>query len=132
MIYNKVLKKLKIHIEKARLRFFRSLNKNVTKFPNLKGKIKYFLKKFLEEIYLLGIIFWELFIIISLIILIKDPCKNCIVKACCTDKCKERIYLENFVLKGETIFNQKFLAWFLAIYCLAILIFLTYAICKVL
>ena len=84
------------------------------------------MKKIWEKICSIIEICKEVGIIIFTIITAKDPCKKCIVKACCTEKCEERIYLENFVLKGDTIFHTKFLAWFIIIYIPSVSIILIY------
>lgn len=67
----------------------------------------------------------EIGILIFSIITAKDPCKKCIVRSCCTEKCEERIYLENFILKGnKKLIYTKMWAWFIIIYIPSVLTFL--------
>ena len=40
---------------------------------------------------------------------LKDPCKKCIVKICCTEKCSEYILINN-VTEGSTVTELKFIA----------------------
>lgn len=40
---------------------------------------------------------------------LRDPCKKCIVKICCTEKCNEYILINN-VTEGSTVTELKFLA----------------------
>lgn len=69
------------------------------------------------------IILWEVTMIMISIVTAKDPCKKCLVTACCIDKCEERILLENFILKGDTLKERKLMAWFFIIYVPGIIIF---------
>ena len=48
------------------------------------------------------------------IFFVSDPCKKCIIKSCCSDKCEERIVLENFTGYSD-LWYMKFCAgavWF--------------------
>lgn len=84
------------------------------------------MKKIREIIHSIIEVSKDIGIFILAIITAKDPCKKCIVKACCTEKCEERIYIENFILKGDTLLYKKFLVWFVIIYIPSILIILIY------
>jgi len=45
-----------------------------------------------------------------LILLVKDPCKKCLVRACCSQRCEEKTYYLNFCdIEGKTGF-RKFIA----------------------
>jgi len=82
------------------------------------------LKKLWKLIIFFHIIFIEIILSVIEVILSKDPCKKCLVKSCCSDKCKERIYFETFILRGESLIYRKILVWFLAIYAPGIIIYL--------
>lgn len=85
------------------------------------------MKKIREIIHSIIEVCKDIGIFVLAIITAKDPCKKCIVKACCTEKCEERICLENFILKGDnTLFYTKFITWFIIIYIPSILIILIY------
>ena len=43
---------------------------------------------------------------------IKDPCKNCIVKACCSKKCEVVIAIDNFIFPHDSLKSKKIDAWF--------------------
>jgi len=82
------------------------------------------MKKFRESIIFFYIIFIESTLYIIEVILSKNPCKKCLVRACCSDKCEERIYFESFILRGESLWDKKLSAWFLAIYVPGITLYL--------
>lgn len=42
---------------------------------------------------------------------LKDPCKKCIVKACCTEQCDEKTELLHFIFPHNSINQTKTLAW---------------------
>jgi len=67
-------------------------------------------------------------IVLIAIIILSDPCKKCLVQACCSDKCEERIILENFVTKGESLAKKKFFAWFMIAYIILVIGSFIYAI----
>lgn len=39
--------------------------------------------------------------------LMKDPCKKCLVKACCLEKCDEIIYIENYIAPYNSLKEIK-------------------------
>ena len=52
----------------------------------------------------------------------KSPCKKCLVKACCSDKCEEVIVFENFYWRSDDAKYKRFCAWAI-IYSICILSF---------
>jgi len=38
---------------------------------------------------------------------LKDPCKKCLVRACCSDQCEIKIQTINMMLPHKTILNAK-------------------------
>jgi hypothetical protein len=44
-------------------------------------------------------------------IILKDPCKKCIVQACCSELCKEKKELNIFIFPHENLKSLKFFAW---------------------
>ena len=42
---------------------------------------------------------------------IKDPCKNCLVKACCSDPCETSIVIKNYCYPFESLQEKKLAAW---------------------
>jgi len=40
-----------------------------------------------------------------------NPCKKCIVQACCSDKCELVISIDNFIYPHEKISEKKMWAW---------------------
>ena len=45
------------------------------------------------------------------VLFIKDPCKKCIVKACCTDPCEVVVVLKNYIFPFDTLAEKKKMAW---------------------
>ena len=42
-----------------------------------------------------------------LILFARDPCKKCIVRACCSERCEEKTYYLNFCdIEGKITFNR--------------------------
>jgi len=63
------------------------------------------------------------------VIVIKDPCKKCLVKACCSDRCNSSLEIEKLILPYQKILYAKIEAWVmvcttLGISCLLIMIFI--------
>jgi hypothetical protein len=61
----------------------------------------------------------------TILIFKPDPCKKCLVKACCTRVCKEKQDLEYF-LGNDSIKSKRYVAillWFTIIYFLALILF---------
>jgi hypothetical protein len=44
---------------------------------------------------------------------IKDPCKKCIVRACCNNKCDTKIYFKKFIypFNSNDLWQKKLIAW---------------------
>ena len=84
------------------------------------------MNKVWKGITFLPMIFKELTIIVIAMILAKNPCKKCIVQACCSERCEERTVFENFILRGETLKHQKLFAWAIAIYVPSVICTLLY------
>lgn len=53
-------------------------------------------------------IIW-LFVRLWACITVKDPCKNCLIKSCCTEKCEEKIQILNFIYPEEKEGDAKFI-----------------------
>lgn len=84
------------------------------------------MKKIFESVKLLPIIMQEVTLHIIATLLAKDPCKKCLVSACCGDKCEERVMLENLIMRGDTLRSRKLFAFFFAIYIPTIFIILVW------
>jgi len=56
-------------------------------------------------------VFYNLFIFIWL----KDPCKKCLVKACCSKDCKKKEVFDYYSLFPGTLNMNRILSWFLLI-----------------
>jgi len=64
----------------------------------------------LYELVGLKVMLWNLICLILTVLVIKDPCKKCLIRACCNKKCEERLFLEKFILKGDnTLYFKKIL-----------------------
>ena len=57
------------------------------------------IRAFIDSCYNLWIALW-----------LKDPCRNCVVKACCSDKCEVVVEIDKFLFPHETIQEKKILA----------------------
>ena len=38
---------------------------------------------------------------------LKDPCKMCLVKACCSNKCEDKIYVEKLIFPYDSVKEKK-------------------------
>jgi len=45
------------------------------------------------------------------IIFVKDPCKKCIVKSCCSELCDKKIYFNGVIHPASNVLEAKILAW---------------------
>jgi len=59
-------------------------------------------------------------------LLAKDPCKKCLVSACCSDICEERVLLENLIMRGDTLRSRKLFAFFIAVYVPVVFVILVW------
>ena len=89
-----------------------------------------FPKNLIEKLLFLDFIIIEVSKDIIAVILAKDPCKECIVKACCSNTCELRFDFEKFILRGSTFRERKLFAWFYAIYFPSILFLICISIFK--
>lgn len=46
---------------------------------------------------------WEIYYTIKL----KDPCKTCLVKACCSEKCEDAKFITRFIFPHSTLKDKK-------------------------
>jgi len=62
------------------------------------------------------------FIHIILTLFAKDPCKKCLVKACCSDICEHKIYYLNFCDIDGSIWFDKACAGSIIFSCIMIIV----------
>jgi len=72
-------------------------------------------RKILNGIEIFLIFLQELFSLIFATLIAKDPCKKCLVVACCKNKCEEKVLFENFILRGQPLIYRKILAGFIVL-----------------
>jgi hypothetical protein len=84
------------------------------------------MKKIFESVKLFFVIMKEVTLHIIATLLAKDPCKKCLVSACCSNKCEEKVILENLIMRGDTLRSRKLFALFFAIYVPTIFIILVW------
>ena len=56
------------------------------------------------------VVLQEIALLIVATLIAKDPCKKCLLRPCCTQKCEERIILENLILRGDSLVYRKFIS----------------------
>ena len=69
---------------------------------------------------------WKDIISISKILVGGDPCKKCIVRACCSQKCKEKTYHSNLREPGGSIIIPRLYTSVIVFECIA----LFYVLCQ--
>ncbi|MFW9871557.1 MAG: hypothetical protein ACFFG0_00455 [Candidatus Thorarchaeota archaeon] len=67
----------------------------------------------LDNFIFLKEMFDELIIKSILVILTRDPCKKCLVSACCSQMCEERSLIENFIGRSSSLKSRKRIAWYI-------------------
>lgn len=77
------------------------------------------IKEFIKDT---SYLFKEGFLHIIITLRAKDPCKKCLVKACCSERCEHRTYYLNFCNRDGGIIFERICAYAVIFSCIMIIV----------